>query len=935
VSVAERFSRFFVRHKHAFALGIAAITGFFALQLPKLEIFTQYLDLLPRRHPYIRTYEQYRDVYGTANTVVAAVVAREGDIYQREVLEAIAAVTERLDSSVVAAEVNARPASDWVTPHGPTARAVHTLVRLADDVFRTREDAPAETGVDHNLTSSLTHRSARDQRVLADGTLYAPPIVQGIPADEAGWRALRQRVHRNPSAWGVLVSTDERAALVRASFIESRIPYAALFKHVQQMVRDVEARYPVEVYVTGQAVLFGWTYAFATEILLVFAATVAVSVLLLWAYFRRSFGVFLPLSGAAVNVVWGLGFAALVGINLDPLVLVVPMLITARAISHSVQFVERFYEEYELLGDKTEACIRSMSELLLPGTMAILTDCLGLLTISLATIPLVEKLGYLCAFWAASIAVTEMLLNRLLILYLPAPRERQHHVPRFVAGLLERAAQLVGSRTGALAVVVVSAAIAALCFGLARDVPVGENRPGSPILYPDAEFNVAAREIGARFFGLDELLVIARSGVPGRVYAPDALKYVESLQRVLERDPDSGGSLSFVDLFRRTSRTFHYNDPRWAMWPQSTAESTGLLFLMETSVPAPGVLDPYRAQDGQSLSVRVFYRDHQADTVRDANRRLRAFAASERLDGSLAIRLVAPEPAGWRRALPWLARWIPSAPATLEVSAPDGAGGRRLLPVERVDQAGEGAQVLYRYRDASGVSAEVRRAGPLAEPVLFVRASADAPWAAQPSGTWLRDGVELRLAAGTIGVLAASNEEIEASHEAGLAIVFAMTFIVIVASYRSLVVGALLMSSLGMAALAALAVQSSFGIAVNVNTLPVQAIGVGIGVDYAIYIVDRILQERAGGLDPRAAIERGIRTTGLAIAFTASTLVAGIAFWMPISSLRFTAEMSLLLTILMTVNALGAVLVVPALLRLLPARWVPGPASGTRGGGPP
>jgi hypothetical protein len=120
------------------------------------------------------------------------------------------------------------------------------------------------------------------------------------------------------------------------------------------------------------------------------------------------------------------------------------MLITARAISHSVQFVERFYEEYEDLGDKDEACIRSMAELLLPGTLGIVTDCIGLLTIALATIPIMYKLGILCAFWAASIIVTEMLLNRLLILYLPAPRERRHFVLPLAARALSAAARLVG-----------------------------------------------------------------------------------------------------------------------------------------------------------------------------------------------------------------------------------------------------------------------------------------------------------------------------------------------------------------------------------------------------------------------------------------------------------------------------------------------------------
>ena len=59
-----------------------------------------------------------------------------------------------------------------------------------------------------------------------------------------------------------------------------------------------------------------------------------------------------------MSAIWGLGFTALMGYQLEPLVLVIPMLITARAVSHSVQFVERFYEEYERLnGDKYEAIV--------------------------------------------------------------------------------------------------------------------------------------------------------------------------------------------------------------------------------------------------------------------------------------------------------------------------------------------------------------------------------------------------------------------------------------------------------------------------------------------------------------------------------------------------------------------------------------------------
>ena len=92
--------------------------------------------------------------------------------------------------------------------------------------------------------------------------------------------------------------------------------------------------------------------------------------------------------------------------------------------------------------------------------------------------------------------------------------------------------------------------------------------------------------------------------------------------------------------------------------------------------------------------------------------------------------------------------------------------------------------------------------------------------------------------------------------------------------------------------------------------------GVGIGVDYAIYIVDRIRQEVVDTADIDEAVRRAVRTTGMAVSFTATTIVGGIFAWM-FSNLRFQAEMAQLLVILMVINMLGAITVVPAFYSIL------------------
>ena len=128
--------------------------------------------------------------------------------------------------------------------------------------------------------------------------------------------------------------------------------------------------------------------------------------------------------------------------------------------------------------------------------------------------------------------------------------------------------------------------------------------------------------------------------------------------------------------------------------------------------------------------------------------------------------------------------------------------------------------------------------------------------------------------------------------------------------------GGIIFLQISTATLLSLAYMAVMGIGLNINTLPVQSVGVGIGVDYAIYIVDRIRQEVAETSDIDEAVRRAIRTTGMAVSFTATTVVGGIILW-SFSNLRFQAEMAQLLVILMIINMLGAITIVPTFYSIL------------------
>ena len=94
---AIRFSRFFIKYRGVNLAIIGSLTLFFAYHALQLQVFSQFIDLLPRNHPFIQVYEKYNRQFGSANVVVAAIVAKQGTIYDETFLEKVFAFTDQID----------------------------------------------------------------------------------------------------------------------------------------------------------------------------------------------------------------------------------------------------------------------------------------------------------------------------------------------------------------------------------------------------------------------------------------------------------------------------------------------------------------------------------------------------------------------------------------------------------------------------------------------------------------------------------------------------------------------------------------------------------------------------------------------------------------------------------------------------------------------
>lgn len=177
-------------------------------------------------------------------------------------------------------------------------------------------------------------------------------------------------------------------------------------------------------------------------------------------------------------------------------------------------------------------------------------------------------------------------------------------------------------------------------------------------------------------------------------------------------------------------------------------------------------------------------------------------------------------------------------------------------------------------------------------------------------------GVNVRLASGNAGVQAATNEIVESSELPMMLYVYLTIMLLVFVVYRDWRAMVACCLPLTLATFLGYCFMKALDIGLTVATLPVMVLAVGIGVDYAFYIYNRLQLHLAEGLDIASAFKLALREVGVATIFTAITLSIGVATW-SFSALKFQADMGLLLTFMFMVNMLMAITLLPAIAVML------------------
>ena len=172
--------------------------------------------------------------------------------------------------------------------------------------------------------------------------------------------------------------------------------------------------------------------------------------------------------------------------------------------------------------------------------------------------------------------------------------------------------------------------------------------------------------------------------------------------------------------------------------------------------------------------------------------------------------------------------------------------------------------------------------------------------------------LEFKLATGNMGVAAATNEAVDKARFEMHGAIFAALMVMCLLTFRSMRATLCILIPLAIVSILCEALMPMLGIGMKVSTLPVIALGVGVGVDYGIYLYDRIEIYLEEGKDLAESFFLALRERGTAMIFTAVTMTLGVGTW-AMSALKFQADMGILLAFMFFLNMVGAIFLLPAL----------------------
>lgn len=736
-------------------------------QATRLTLNASFEKMIPNDHPYIANYLEHRqELAGLGNAVRIAVANPQGSIYDKDYLA--------------------------------------TLQQLNDEVYLL-------PGVDRAAMKSLWTPATRWTGVTEEGLEGGPVIPDDYDGSAASLEALKRNVERSNEI-GQLVAFDQRSSIVYVPLLDKTPDGQALdytaFAHELEALRAKYQGEGVDIHITGFAKVVGDLIDGLKQILLFFAAAIAITAVVLYWYTRCVRSTLLVMACSLVAVVWQLGLLPLLGYELDPYSVLVPFLVFAIGMSHGAQKMNGIMQDVGRGMHRLVAARFTFRRLFLAGLTALLCDAVGFAVLMIIKIEVIQDLAIIASIGVAVLIFTNLILLPILLSYVGVSQTAARRSLRAEESeqngngkhALWRFLDLFTQRRWASICVVLSALLAVGGYLVSLQLKIGDLDAGAPELRADSRYNLDNAFVTAHYGTSSDVFAVMVRTEPGGCSAYDTLRRVDQLDWQLRGLPGVDSTNSLAQLNRRVLVGLSEGNAKWFELVNNQATLN-----MVTAGAPRGLYN----DDCSLLTLYAYLTDHKADTLTRVVDSVESFAR---------------------------------------------------------DNDSEQAQFL--------------------------------------------------LAAGSAGIEAATNIVVKQASREMLWWVYGAVVLLCLVTFRSWRAVLCAVLPLVLTSILCEALMVWLGIGVKVATLPVIALGVGIGVDYALYVMSIVLAQMRQGASLSEAYYRALLFTGKVVMLTGVTLAIGVGTWM-FSPIKFQADMGVLLAFMFVWNMVGALLLLPALAYFL------------------
>jgi predicted RND superfamily exporter protein len=748
----------------AYIILAALLTVWFAWEASQVKLDASLEKMVPLKHEYIQNLFKHKDELSLGNDLKIAIETVDGDIFTKEFLEVVRKVTD--EAFYVQGVDKSKIQSLW------TANV--RWVEVTEEGFRGGEVIPPE------YDGSAEQLAVVQKNVLRSGQL------------------------------GRLVGDNFKSTIVYVPLVDldpksgEKHDYQEISHQIEEKIRDKYQTDKVKIRVVGFAKKMGDMLDGANEVAKFFFITVVLTFVFLLIDTRCMRSTIIITVSSMVAVIWQIGVITILGFGIDPYSMLIPFLMFAIAVSHSVQIVTTFADEKVAGQDNYHAARSVFRSLFAPGAAALVSDAIGFFSLYIIEIRVIQELAIAAGIGTLIVTFTNLILVKLIMSYTGVSAKaiaRSEHAKTHRPKIWIMLAKFANPKVAAVSIFL-AACLGVTSFYISKDLKTGDLDPGAPELHPHSRYNMDDKYINSNYSVSADVLVVMVETPPDKCTSYRTLEVTDRFMWFMENVEGVQGTVSVTTVSKRVLTGYNEGNLKW----QEISKIPDIINNSVQNLPS-GLMN----LKCSLVPVIIYLNDHTAETLYRATSAVKQFALQND-DPSVAV---------------------------------------------------------------------------------FV------------------------LASGNAGVEAATNETIKKASNTMLWFVYGIVvFMCWITFNYSMGAVICVVTPLVLTSILCEALMTLFGMGVKVGTLPVIALGVGIGVDYGIYIYSKMQEYLAKGMSVQESYLETLCVTGKAVAFTGVSLAVGTGTWI-FSEIKFQADMGILLTFMFLWNMVGALWLLPAMADLL------------------